>query len=170
MSTEIETTPIFVPNYRQRIRTGLILTVIGFLVFVLGAAPQVYGLDRSPVIGFIQIAVFLIGLALICLGGYVSLAALWNGQEKSILADFGLRLVATGYVIAVAAGMADLFGVGTQPLPGTPLFGPWQEFGVVVGELVIALGLLLLIPFRRLVERTPEETNSVPLDNQEDLV
>jgi hypothetical protein len=60
--------------------------------------------------------------------------------------------------------------VGTQPLPGTPLFGPWQEFGVVVGELVIALGLLLLIPFRRLVERTPEETNSVPLDNQEDLV
>jgi hypothetical protein len=146
---EIETTPLFRPNYQQRVRTGLTVTVLGFLIFVLGAAPQVYGLDRSPVIGFVQIAVFLVGLALICTGGYISLAALWNGQEKSILADFGLRLVATGYVIAVTTGMADIFGLGTQPLPGIPLFGPWQERGVLIGMAVIAAGFVLLVPYRR---------------------
>jgi hypothetical protein len=159
MTTDVETTPLYRPNYQQRIRTGLSITVIGFLVFVLGAAPQVYGLDRSPVIGFVQIAVFLVGLALICTGGYLSLAALWNGQEKSILADIGLRLVATGYVIAVATGMADIFGLGTQPLPGIPLFGPWQEIGVLLGQAVIAAGFILLIPYRR-QSASPGESSS----------
>lgn len=149
MSNEIKTTPIFSPSYRFRIRLGLASTVFGFLLFLLGAAPQVYGLDRSPVIGFVQIAVFLVGLGLICLGGYFSLNALWSGREKSILADIGLRLVATGYVIAVATGMADVFGLGTQPLPGVPLFGPWQEIGVLIGEVMIGVGFLLMIPYRQ---------------------
>lgn len=149
MSSEIETTPIFRPNYRFRVRLGLVVTILGFLIFVLGAAPQVYGLDRSPVIGFVQISVFLFGLAVICIGGYISMNALWQGEEKSILADIGLRLVATGYVVAVATGLADIFGLGTQPLPDVPLFGPWQEVGVLVAEVVIAIGLILMIPYRR---------------------
>jgi hypothetical protein len=154
LSEDIKTTPLFRPSYRHRMRLGLIITVLGFLLFVLGAAPQVYGLDRSPVIGFVQIAVFLVGLGMICLGGFISLNALWNGDEKSILADIGLRLVATGYMITVATGMADVFGLGTQPLPGVPLFGPWQEVGVLIGEVVIGIGLLLMIPYQRSEENT----------------
>jgi len=69
------------------------------------------------VTGFVQIATFLVGLALMCMGGYIGLNALWNGTEKTIAADIGLRLVATGYVVAVACGMADVFGIGNQPLP-----------------------------------------------------
>lgn len=155
MSGEVETTPVFRPNYRFRVRLGLVVTIIGFLVFVLGAAPQVYGLDRSPVIGFVQISVFLVGLAVICAGGFISLNALWMGEKKSILADIGLRLAATGYVVAVATGLADIFGLGTQPLPAVPLFGPWQEIGVLVSEVVIGIGLLLMIPYRR-VTRSEE--------------
>jgi hypothetical protein len=97
----------------------------------------------------VQISVFLVGLAVICTGGYISFNALWGGEEKSILADIGLRLVATGYVIAVATGLADIFGLGTQPLPAVPLFGPWQEIGVLISEVVIGAGLLLMIPYRR---------------------
>lgn len=129
-----------------RIRIGLALTLIGLLLFVLGADPGLFNLDRSPVIGFVQIAVFLVGLAVICVGGYISLAAFWNGREKTIAADLGLRLVSTGYVIAVAAGMADVFGFGSQPFPDVPYFGPLQASGVLVGEAVIALGFILLIP------------------------
>jgi hypothetical protein len=103
--------------------------------------------DRSPVTGFLQIAVFLIGLAMICIGGYMSLISLWNGREKSIAADIGLRLVSTGYVIAVASGMADIFGFGTQPLPNIPYFGWWQALGVMIGEITIALGFILMIPY-----------------------
>jgi hypothetical protein len=108
-----------------------------------------FNLDRSPVTGFVQIAVFLVGLAIICIGGYFTLNALWNGSEKTIAADVGLRLVATGYVIAVASGMADVFGFGTHPFPKIPYFGPLQALGVMVGEAVIALGFFMLIPFHR---------------------
>jgi hypothetical protein len=134
-----------------RIRIGLIFTLVGFAIFLLGARPSIFQLDRSPVIGFVQIAVFLVGLGIMCIGGYVSMMALWRNQPPSIAADFGLRFVATGYVVAVFAGMADVFGFGSHPLPGVPYFGPWQASGVVIGEMIIAFGLLLLIPYRFLI-------------------
>jgi hypothetical protein len=127
----------------------LIFTFIGLIVFIVGARPSLFGLDRSPVIGFVQIAVFLIGLAIICLGGYTSLKALWRDHPISIAGDVGLRLVATGYVIAVFAGMADIFGMGSHPLPGVPYFGEWQARGVEIGQALIAIGFLLLLPFQR---------------------
>lgn len=131
-----------------RIRFSLILSAAGLFVFVVGAKPNWFGWDRSPVVGFIQISVFLIGLAMICWGGYVGLLALWGGGQRSILADIGSRLVATGYVIAVFTGMADIFGLGTQPLPMVPYFGPWQAAGVLIGQVVIAIGLLMMIPYK----------------------
>ena len=132
-----------------RVRFGLGLTLFGFLVFLLGARPSLFGMDRSPVIGFVQIAMFLVGLAIICIGGYISLMTPWKDRQRSIAADIGLRLVATGYVIAVFTGMADVFGAGSHPLPGVPYFGPWQARGVEVGQAIIAIGFLLLIPFAR---------------------
>jgi len=135
---------------RWRIRFGLSLTLLGFVDFLLGSRPGIFGLDRSPVIGFVQIAVFLIGLAMICMGGYASLMSLWRDEQPSIAADFGLRLVATGYVVAVFAGMADVFGLGSHPLPGVPFFGEWQARGVEIGQGIIALGFLLLIPFQHI--------------------
>ena len=69
-------------------------------------------------------------------------------MDRSIPADIGLRLVATGYVIAVFSGMADVFGMGSQSAPLAPYFGPVQALGVLIGEIVIALGFLLLIPIR----------------------
>lgn len=135
---------------RRRVRLGLTITLIGLIIFLLGARPGLFGLDRSPVIGFVQIAVFLIGLAIICMGGYISLMALWKDQTPSIAADIGLRMVSTGYVIAVFAGMADVFGFGSHLLPEIPYFGYWQARGVMIGEGFIAIGFLLLIPYERL--------------------
>jgi len=56
--------------------------------------------------------------------------------------------VATGYVVSVFAGMADLFGMGTQVMPEGPFFGPLQSRGIVIGQTIIAIGFLLMIPFR----------------------
>lgn len=133
---------------RTRLRQGMALAIFGFLVFLLGAQPGWFGLDRSPVVGFVQIAVFLVGLAIICLGGYAGLMAFWRNGNRTIVADIGSRLVATGYVIAIFAGMADVFGFGTQTFPRVPTFGPWQSIGVQIGEAVIAVGFLFMIPFR----------------------
>jgi hypothetical protein len=139
--------------WQRRARTGLLITLGGFLVFLIGARPGMFGIDRSPIIGFVQIAVFLVGLAVICIGGFISLTALWREQPTSIAADIGLRMVATGYVIAVFAGMADIFGFGSHPLPKLPFFGPWQARGVEIGQAFIALGFLLLLPLRRREKR-----------------
>ena len=135
-----------------RVRFSLITVIFGLFVFVVGSKPNWFGWDRSPVVGFIQIAVFLIGLALICIGGYVGLVALWGKEQRSIVADIGLRLVWTGYVIAVFTGMADIFGLGSQPLPLVPYFGPWQAVGVLIGQAVIALGLFMTIPYHFLLK------------------
>src|SRR4030042_4404510 len=110
-------------NGRFRIRLGLGVTILGFIIYLLGAEPGLFVLDRSPVVGFVQIATFLVGLGFICLGGYICLAALWNGGRKSIASDIGLRLVGTGYVIAVACGMGDIFGFGRKQYPPITLFG-----------------------------------------------
>ncbi len=152
MSTSQGRPPPIFPRQRRdprpRIRLGLILSFMGMLVAILGAEPGLFGMDRSPVTGFVQIAVFLVGLAFICLGGYISLVSLWHGREMTILADIGSRLVSTGYVVAVASGMADVFGFGSEALPGIPEFGIWQQRGVLFGQLIIAVGLLLMIPWR----------------------
>ncbi len=131
-----------------RIRLGLATTILGFVIFLLGVNPGMFLLDRSPIVGFVQIAVFLVGLAMICLGGYIGLNALWNGSQKSIIADIGLRMVSTGYVIAVASGMADVFGFGTHNFPQIPYFGPLQAIGVMIGEIIITIGLIMLIPYK----------------------
>ena len=136
-------------NGRLRRRFGLGLVLVGLLITILGADPGVFGLDRSPVIGFVQIAVFLFGLFLICLGGYFAIDALWHNRPKSIAYDIGLRLMATGYVLALIAGMADVLGLGTRPLPYVPFFGYWQARGVLAGQAVIIIGFMLMIPFRR---------------------
>jgi hypothetical protein len=144
-----------------RIRFSLANVFLGFVIFAVGAKPNWFGWDRSPVVGFIQIAVFLVGLALISAGGYVGLLALWGNEQRSIIADIGSRLVGTGYVIAVFAGMADVFGLGTQPLPEVPYFGPWQAAGVFLGELIIVAGFLMIIPYRFNWKNSPaSETTS----------
>jgi hypothetical protein len=104
------------------------------------------------VVGFVQLSVFLIGLGIICVGGAMGLLGLWNGRGRTIVADIGLRLVSTGYVISFFAGMADVFGMGSQPLPGVPYFGPWQATGVLVGEVLVAIGFLMLIPYRAILQ------------------
>lgn len=146
-SAPVNTSPAR-PFSRRRIRVGLIVILVGFIVFLIGARPGLFGLDRSPVIGFVQIAVFLVGLGMMCIGGYWSLMALWKYQQPTIAVDIGLRMVATGYVVAVFAGMADVFGIGSHQLPETvPYFGAWQAFGVQFAEAIIAIGFILLIPF-----------------------
>lgn len=144
----MDTPPVRKTNGKLRIRLGLGATILGFIIYLLGAEPGLFRMDRSPVVGFVQIATLLVGLGFICLGGYISLVALWNGGQKSIASDIGLRLVSTGYVITVASGMADVFGFGSNNYPSIPIFGIYQQIGVLLGEAVIAIGLLLLIPYK----------------------
>lgn len=148
------------PGFRisyLRIRFSLITVGLGLLIFAIGAKPNWFGWNRASVVGFVQMAVLLVGLGLICGGGFVGLSALWGKEQRSILADIGLRLIGTGYVIAVFSGMADVFGMGAQTLPDdNPYFGPLQATGVLIGQFVVAAGFLMLIPYNLYFKKEPE--------------
>ncbi len=143
--TEKNDTGNYVPHSSKRLRVGLITTIAGYLLLLLGARPSMFGLDRSPVIGFVQTAAFIVGIGIICIGGYISLMCFWSKGSVSLTADFGLRLVGTGFVITVFTGMADVFGFGSHQLPSVPFFGPLQSAGVILGEAIIAIGLIMMI-------------------------
>lgn len=140
------------PLQRVKIQISLLSAFAGFVVFLVGAKPGFFGLDRSPVVGFIQIAVMLIGLAIICIGGYVAIHSLWRREIPSIAADIGMRLVSTGYVVTLLSGMADVFGIGSHPLSGVPFFGVWQARGMEIGCTIIAIGFIMMFPYTKKVE------------------
>jgi hypothetical protein len=135
-------------TFTRRLNISLAICLGGFFIFLLGADPALFGLDRVPSIGFVQTATFSTGLALLCLGGFISLKiSQRSDQIQSLAQDIGIRLVATGYLVALISGMADVFGFGTQAWPAPPFFGPAQAVGVVIGEFIIAVGFLLYMPF-----------------------
>ncbi|MBQ4513431.1 MAG: hypothetical protein II969_10580 [Anaerolineaceae bacterium] len=138
-----EEIPVLYP--RSRIQVGLLGTFLGFLMVVLGAKPEFFGMDRSPVIGFAQTATFLVGIGVIALSGYFCLMSFWPKGYTTITADFGIRLVATGWLIALFSGMADVFGFGSHPVTGLVFFGKLQALGVEIGEMVIGIGLVMMI-------------------------
>ncbi len=138
-----EKVPVLYP--RKRIQAGLLGTFAGFLLVVLGAKPEFFGMDRSPVIGFIQTSAFLVGLGVIGCSGYFCLMSFWPKGYTTITADFGLRLVATGWLIALFSGMADVIGFGSHPMTGLVFFGKLQAMGVEIGEMAMGIGLVMMI-------------------------
>jgi hypothetical protein len=129
------------------------LVLIGLFVFIIGVEPDLIGMDKSPVVGFVQVGVWLIGFALLLVGCYATVYVVRNGRPNSLRADIGLRLIATGYVVAAAASLADFIGLGAQHMPEI-YFGPLQVIGLVVGVILSLLGVVLYWPRR---ERTDEQ-------------
>lgn len=139
-------------------RLGLTLTGLGIVVFLVGAVPNWFGLDISQAVGFVQVGVFSGGLLLICLGGTFALNSLWPSHWRSIFADIGLRVAWTGWVFAISAALADVFGLGTRPLTTSyTFFGPWQALGVMIGEGIMFLGFLMMVPYQKEFPPLPGE-------------
>ena len=163
---EKEKVPVLYP--RVRIQAGLLGTFFGFLMVVLGAKPEFFGMDRSPVIGFAQTATFLVGLGIISFSGYFCLMSFWPKGYTTITADFGLRLVATGWLVAFFSGMADVLGFGSHPLTGLVFFGKLQAMGVEIGEMMIGIGMVMMImpPHSGLRIKPEENIQKIDMNNQ----
>jgi hypothetical protein len=123
------------------------LVLVGLAVFVIGVYPDVVGLDRSPVVGFVQIGVWLAGLAVVLLGAYSAVRVVRNSRPSTLQSEIGLRLIATGYVVAATASLADFMGIGSHSLP-LLYFGPVQIAGLILGAVLCIIGLLLFWPRR----------------------
>jgi hypothetical protein len=125
----------------------LLIDFAGLVLFLLGFNPGLFGLDRSSVMGYLQVIVFLIGLGMVTICTY-SIESLLrpHGQLVTIREDIGIRLSATGYVLFAVSSTADLIGLGSHPLPGAPYLGVLQSIGLLIGTGVIILGLVMYHP------------------------
>jgi uncharacterized membrane protein len=102
------------------------------------------------VVGYLQVVVFLFGLGLVVLASF-TLEYLFRapGQPLTIREDVGARLSATGYVLVVVSSTADLIGLGSHPLPGSPHLGVLQSTGLIIGTAMIIVGLAMYHPRKR---------------------
>lgn len=137
------------------------VVLLGLFIFIIGVRPSLIGMDRSPVVGFVQIGVWLTGLAILLIGAFATIRVVRNGMETSLRADIGIRLIATGYVIAAVASLADFIGVGAQRMP-LIAFGPVQVIGLAIGVLVSLSGVILYWPPRK------EREAASPTEEDED--
>jgi hypothetical protein len=124
------------------------IVLLGLFIFIIGVQPDILGLNRSQTVGFVQIGVWLTGLAILLIAAYATVRVVRNGKETSLRADIGVRLLATGYVVAAVASLADFIGVGAQQMPFIT-FGPVQVIGLVTGVLLSLIGVIFYWPRRR---------------------
>ena len=125
----------------------VVLDFSGLALFALGLQPQWFGLDHSPVIGYLQVVVFLFGLGCVVTATYVLEKLMRRThQPVTIREDVGARLAATGYVLLAVSSTADLIGLGSHPLPGSPHLGRLQSIGLLVGMAMIVIGFVMHHP------------------------
>jgi uncharacterized membrane protein YeiB len=136
----------------------LALDIFGLFLFLLGFQPWIFGLDRSPVIGYLQVVVYLSGLGLVVVSSF-ALEYLMRPPDQSltIREDVGARLSATGYVLVAVSCTADLIGLGSHPLPGSPHLGLLQSTGLILGLATILLGLAMYHPRRPKAVKPPPD-------------
>ena len=129
-------------------RLWMTVMFIGLLIFMVGIQPDLIGMNRSITVGFVQIGVWLTGLAILLVAAYSTVRVIRNGKPNSLRADIGIRLIATGYVVAAVGSLADFIGVGAHRMPVVH-FGYIQMIGLVTGVLLSMLGVILYMPWTK---------------------
>lgn len=125
-------------------RFGVALIVFGFFVFIIGLFPDLIRLGLTPGIGLLQIGLFLLGVSIMTLGGYIyAYATRHRAMPRRLREEVGVRLMATGLVVALATGFADKLGIGSHFGAERPLLGPLQALGIFLGICVIGVGIIL---------------------------
>ncbi len=126
--------------------SSIILFVLGIGLGAVALSAELLGLDLTPGFGMVQMLQLLIGLTCLALAGYLRIHSLRPvAAPRSLQADIGVRLGATGLVFAYTTGWADLIGIGTHVTPSfdRPFVGPLQLGGLLLGVLMIMAGLIL---------------------------
>jgi hypothetical protein len=125
-------------------RFGVGVVVFGFTLFVIGIFPDLIRLGLTPGIGLLQIGIFLLGTSVMTLGAYIyAYATRHRAMPRRLREDVGLRLLATGQVVAWTTGFADVLGIGSHYGAERPLLGLLQASGILLGLLITAVGLFL---------------------------
>lgn len=128
---------------RRNVTLGLF--GIGLVLIVLSLGAEFFGLDITPGFGMIQMFQLLVGLTALTLSLFMYIKSLRYDTPRSLQADIGVRLAATGLVFSYVSGLSDLISIGThvEPQFERPFVGPLQLGGLALSVVVIIIGLAL---------------------------
>ncbi|MGB1251497.1 MAG: hypothetical protein ACPG8W_12835 [Candidatus Promineifilaceae bacterium] len=146
-------------NGARRIRmiVTLILFGIGILLVGLSLSAELIGLNFTSGFGVVQMAELVAGLTFLTLSGFLRIQTLRQPESpRSLQADIGVRLAATGLVFCYVAGFSDILQIGTHctaeiretVVDCIPVVGNWQLGGIVLGVISIAIGMALYFTSR----------------------
>lgn len=127
------------------------ILIIGILLVGVSLGAELLGLDLTPGFGLIQMVQLLVGLTLLTIAGFLQIYRMRAaGTPRSLQADIGIRLGASGLVLAYVAGLSDRLGIGTHIAPTfqRPVAGPLQLIGIGIGILLVTIGMLLYFTSR----------------------
>lgn len=140
---------------RIRRAVTLIVFVLGIVFITLSLSAESIGLNFTRGFGIAQIFQLLVGISFTTLASYLYIYdQRYPDAPRSLQADIGVRLSATGLVFCYVAGFADLLQIGTHLRECTqglivagldcgPFIGPWQFVGIIGGVGLIITGMLL---------------------------
>jgi len=124
----------------------LVLLLLGVLLIAFALSADWLGVDVTPGFGVLQMISLLLGISSLTLGLFLWMKACRPANAaKSLQADIGWRLAATGLLFIYVTGLADLIGIGTHVGPEfvRPFLGPLQLAGFALGSIVILVGVFL---------------------------
>ena len=126
--------------------TRISLWVLGILLVLFALSADWLGIDVTPGFGVLQMVSLLLGISSLTLALFLWMKVRRPADAaKSLQADIGWRLSATGLLFVYVTGLADLIGIGTHVEPDfvRPFLGPLQLSGFILGGIIIITGALL---------------------------
>ena len=135
-------------HFKNRIRliVALLLSLVGALALLVSLGARALGQDITPGFGAWQMLFLLVGITCFTVAGFLVLQSRrLPNAPRSLQAEIGVRLAATGLVFAYVSGFADLLSIGTHPHANypRPFVGWLQISGILLGILSILVGMLL---------------------------
>lgn len=130
-------------------QVGIAIILLGIVVALMGLYPSLTGVETNSGFGVLQILTVLGGFAILILGAFVFVQAVfYPGHIHTLAQKIGVRLSMTGLLGAAAAGLADVLGFGSNnPALGEirPTLGVYQAIGIIGGFFIAAIGILIFV-------------------------
>src|SRR5579863_10069570 len=131
---------------RGWIRVGIAVGGLGLILTLIGLFPTITGINPTPGFGIVKTVTVLTGFCVLILGALIFVQSVYYpGQPHTLAQEIAVRLSLTGLLIAIASGLADVLGYGSNP-PGPnsrPMLGPYKMAGLIGGFLIAAVGVLI---------------------------
>jgi hypothetical protein len=132
---------------QQLVQFGILIGTLGLILCLMGLYPGITGVEPKIGIGVLQVIMILLGMTLIILGAFIFVKVGFYPEIANNLAQrIALRLSLTGLLFAAGSGLADVLGFGSNPTieqVSFPILGPYQAWGMVMGFMIAALGVIL---------------------------